>query len=139
MKKITTLLTAGLLTVISASAIACPKGTTLVGGTGPNHKGGSCVAVNPAAQAAQKAKADAAKTKVSTTKAQASTQAVADKAKTDATLAKSKADTTAKAKVDTAAKAKMDMTTKTKADVATKTQAVKDKAVKTTSTNPLKP
>ena len=58
MKKITTLLTAGLLTVISASAIACPKGTTLVGGTGPNHKGGSCVAVNPAAQAAQKAKAD---------------------------------------------------------------------------------
>lgn len=114
MKKITTLLTAGLLTVISASAIACPKGTTLVGGTGPNHKGGSCVAVNPAAQAAQKAKADAAKTKVSATKAQASTQAVADKAKTD-------------------------MTTKAKVDVVTKTQAVKDKTVKTTSTNPLKP
>ena len=56
---------------------------------------------------------------------------VADKAKTDATLAKSK--------TDTAAKAKMDMTTKAKADIATKTQTVKDKAVKTTSTNPLKP
>ena len=50
MKKITTLVTAGLFTILSASAFACPKGTTLVGGTGPNHKGGSCVAANGAAQ-----------------------------------------------------------------------------------------
>ncbi|MDR2061853.1 MAG: hypothetical protein LBQ29_10710, partial [Acinetobacter sp.] len=40
MRKIATILTAGLFTVLSASAFACPKGTQLQGGTGPNHKGG---------------------------------------------------------------------------------------------------
>ena len=45
-KKIATILTATLLSVLSASAMACPKGTTLTGGTGPNHKGGSCVPAN---------------------------------------------------------------------------------------------
>nr|WP_171255385.1 hypothetical protein [Acinetobacter sp. SFB] len=29
--------------MLSATAFACPKGTTMMGGTGPNHKGGKCV------------------------------------------------------------------------------------------------
>ena len=43
MKKISTLVVAGLFTMLSATAFACPKGTSLSGGTGPNHKGGKCV------------------------------------------------------------------------------------------------
>ncbi|MBV6574045.1 hypothetical protein JL980_14435, partial [Acinetobacter baumannii] len=43
-------------------AFACPKGTQLQGGTGPNHKGGKCVAVHGKATA-QKAKKEATKTK----------------------------------------------------------------------------
>lgn len=35
----------GLTLAASGTAMACPKGTTLVGGTGPNHKGGKCVVV----------------------------------------------------------------------------------------------
>lgn len=35
---------AGLFTMLSATAFACPKGTSLSGGSGPNHKGGKCVA-----------------------------------------------------------------------------------------------
>lgn len=48
MKKITTYIAATTLTLLSVSAFACPKGTTLTGGTGPNHKGGKCVAVTTA-------------------------------------------------------------------------------------------
>ena len=44
MKKISTLVVAGLFSMLSATAFACPKGTSLSGGTGPNHKGGKCVA-----------------------------------------------------------------------------------------------
>jgi hypothetical protein len=44
MKKLSTILTAGVLAMLSVSAFACPKGTQLQGGTGPNHKGGKCVA-----------------------------------------------------------------------------------------------
>ena len=36
-----------LFTLYSASVLAgpgCPQGTTLTGGTGPEHKGGKCVA-----------------------------------------------------------------------------------------------
>ncbi|MEG2636834.1 MAG: hypothetical protein RSA09_09975 [Acinetobacter sp.] len=44
MKKISTFIAAGLLTTLSATAFACPQGTTLSGGTGANHKGGKCVA-----------------------------------------------------------------------------------------------
>ena len=51
-KKIATVLTATLFSVLSATAMACPKGTTLTGGTGPNHKGGSCVPVNVQKQTA---------------------------------------------------------------------------------------
>ncbi len=54
MKKITRLLSVGFISFISVTAMACPKGTTLTGGTGPNHKGGTCVPVN-----AQKLVADA--------------------------------------------------------------------------------
>ena len=31
------------LSLVSLTSLACPKGTTLVGGTGPCHKGGTCV------------------------------------------------------------------------------------------------
>ena len=44
MKKISTFIAAGLFTTLSATAFACPQGTTLSGGTGTNHKGGKCVA-----------------------------------------------------------------------------------------------
>lgn len=32
------------LTSLSVTAFACPKGSSLQGGTGPHHKGGKCVA-----------------------------------------------------------------------------------------------
>lgn len=57
MKKIATILTAIILASASANAMACPKGTTLVGGTGPNHKGGKCVKKADAPKKASK-KAD---------------------------------------------------------------------------------
>lgn len=57
MKKIATILTAIILASASANAMACPKGTTLVGGTGPNHKGGKCVKKADAPKKANK-KAD---------------------------------------------------------------------------------
>ena len=31
------------LSFVSLASLACPKGTTLIGGTGPYHKGGTCV------------------------------------------------------------------------------------------------
>ncbi len=48
MKKILTSAVALTFAVLSASAMACPKGTTLQGGTGPKHKGGKCVLVHKA-------------------------------------------------------------------------------------------
>lgn len=62
MKKLSTILTAGVLAMLSVSAFACPKGTQLQGGTGPNHKGGKCVAVH-GKTTAQKAKKEVTKTK----------------------------------------------------------------------------
>jgi hypothetical protein len=49
----------------SVTAFACPKGTHLVGGTGPHHKGGKCVAIDGKASEAKAAgaKADAKKSK----------------------------------------------------------------------------
>lgn len=32
--------------MLSATAFACPQGTTLSGGTGANHKGGTCISVS---------------------------------------------------------------------------------------------
>lgn len=43
MNSISKILSVSLISLVSATAIACPKGTTLQGGTGPNHKGGHCV------------------------------------------------------------------------------------------------
>lgn len=55
MKKITSVLTASLFVLFSATAMACPQGTTLTGGTGTNHKGGKCVSIaNVKAQTKQK-------------------------------------------------------------------------------------
>lgn len=64
MKKLSTILTAGVLAMLSVSAFACPKGTQLQGGTGPNHKGGKCVAAHGKATAKKevvKAKQDVKK------------------------------------------------------------------------------
>ena len=58
MKKISTFIAAGLLTTISATAFACPRGTTLSGGTGANHKGGKCVATMNVAKHDQAMKQD---------------------------------------------------------------------------------
>lgn len=46
------------LGLASSAAFACPKGTHLVGGSGPHHKGGKCVAAAEA-KAAETAPADA--------------------------------------------------------------------------------
>lgn len=60
MKLSTTIISASLFTLISATAnAACPKGTTLQGGTGPHHHGGKCVVV--AAKKAPHAHADSSK------------------------------------------------------------------------------
>jgi len=42
MKKLTAFLLVSLLGLLSASALACPKGQHPYGGTGPHHKGGYC-------------------------------------------------------------------------------------------------
>lgn len=91
MKKLSTIIAAGVLSVLSATAFACPKGTTLTGGTGANHKGGKCVATQPvqahkqslktvAKTEAKVAKTEAQKANVSAQKAKAS----AEKATKDA-------------------------------------------------------
>ena len=36
------------LSLVSLNSLACPKGTSLTGGTGPHHKGGTCVATGKA-------------------------------------------------------------------------------------------
>ena len=69
MKKLSTILTAGVLAMLSVSAFACPKGTQLQGGTGPHHKGGKCVAVS-GKTTAQKAKKEAEKIEKAARKAQ---------------------------------------------------------------------
>ncbi|WP_410565590.1 hypothetical protein [Acinetobacter sp. H1(2024)] len=58
MKKLSTILTAGVLAMLSVSAFACPKGTQLQGGTGPHHKGGKCVAISGKTTAKKEAKKD---------------------------------------------------------------------------------
>ncbi|QEK35991.1 hypothetical protein [Acinetobacter johnsonii] len=58
MKKISTFIAAGLFTMLSATAFACPQGTTLSGGTGANHKGGKCVATMNVAKHDQAMKQD---------------------------------------------------------------------------------
>ena len=58
MKKISTFIAAGLFTMLSATAFACPQGTTLAGGSGPNHKGGKCVSVTAMTKHDKMAKQD---------------------------------------------------------------------------------
>ncbi len=95
MRKIATILTAGLFTVLSASAFACPKGTQLQGGTGPNHKGGKCVAASvvktkkAAAKTTQAAKHDMTKMK-DTTKRDAMKAATDSKKVASTTASKAK-------------------------------------------------
>jgi hypothetical protein len=43
MKKIAIVGLMALLSIVSLSASACPKGTHPTGGTGSHHKGGTCV------------------------------------------------------------------------------------------------
>lgn len=43
MKKILASVAVLSLAIVSANAMACPKGSSLQGGTGPHHKGGKCV------------------------------------------------------------------------------------------------
>jgi hypothetical protein len=43
------------LSLVSLTSFACPKGTSLVGGTGPHHKGGTCVATGKASPKASPA------------------------------------------------------------------------------------
>jgi hypothetical protein len=57
MKKISVIILSSTLAFMSATAFACPKGTSLQGGTGPNHKGGKCVAVSGAKAKPTKAEA----------------------------------------------------------------------------------
>ena len=54
MKKLSTIFTAAIFTMLSATAFACPKGMTMTGGTGPNHKGGTCVTIKEAKKHAAK-------------------------------------------------------------------------------------
>jgi hypothetical protein len=42
MKKLIAYTLVSLLSIIAASANACPRGTHPVGGTGSHHKGGTC-------------------------------------------------------------------------------------------------
>ena len=114
MKKISTLIAAGLLTMLSATAFAaCPAGTALAGGSGPDHKGGKCVTTTPMTkqekmtQHNKMVKQDAMKTDhmaAKSTKHAEAAKTHAAKAKTEATKAKTDA---TKAKTDTA-KAKAD-------------------------------
>jgi len=70
MKRLMSLVLVTALTAFSASAMACPKGTTLTGGTGMHHQGGKCVAnglLKQQAQASKKAAAHSTKVKVSHT------------------------------------------------------------------------
>lgn len=69
MKKISTLFAAGMFSLLSATAFACPQGTTLTGGTGPNHKGGKCVAAATVKHQAQMAKNEAGQAQQHATKA----------------------------------------------------------------------
>ena len=107
MKKISTLIAAGLLTMLSATAFAaCPAGTTLAGGSGPDHKGGKCVTTTQMTkqekmtQHNKMVKQDAMKTDhmaAKSTKHAEAAKTHAAKAKTEATKAKTDA---TKAKAD---------------------------------------
>ncbi|MFZ0331473.1 MAG: hypothetical protein WAL54_09780 [Acinetobacter bohemicus] len=84
MKKISTFIAAGLFTMLSATAFACPQGTTLAGGSGPNHKGGKCVPATAMAKQDKMMKQDSMKTNNMADKShKAAPVADAHKAKTE--------------------------------------------------------
>ncbi|RKG35733.1 hypothetical protein D7V21_02345 [Acinetobacter guerrae] len=82
MKKISVIILSSTLALLSATAFACPKGTTLQGGTGPNHKGGKCVAASGAKTKPAKTEAKKTSQTVKTTEVKTSKP---EKAKTTAT------------------------------------------------------
>lgn len=70
MNKLTTFVLVTTLSIFSASAMACPKGTSLSGGIGMHHQGGKCVSnglLKKQAQEAKKAAAHSTKTKMTHT------------------------------------------------------------------------
>ncbi|KAA8733267.1 hypothetical protein F4V57_08555 [Acinetobacter qingfengensis] len=76
MKKMMTYVVGLTFAALSATAMACPKGTTLQGGTGPNHKGGKCVAVTAKKVQAKKTEVKSTEAKkVEAKKTQATKQA----------------------------------------------------------------
>ncbi len=87
--KFLTAITATTLLTVGTAAMACPAGTTLVGGTGPNHKGGNCVAVHlkKKAPAAAVAKKDAGKVAEAAKSSTPATPATPAKPVTPAALA----------------------------------------------------
>lgn len=121
MKKITTVIAASVLAMISATTFACPKGTTLTGGVGPHHQGGKCV-TSTGAPAAKAVKKDANKA-----------QATAVKAKDDSQKAKDSAAKDSAAKANTAAVQANDKAAKAKAAADAKAKAAADAKAKTAS------
>lgn len=85
MNKMKTVIASGLLAMFSAATFACPAGTTLTGGTGANHKGGTCVSALKAGKAAEHAKKDAVKAKNQAIKAKDQAQLSAEKVKNSST------------------------------------------------------
>jgi len=70
--------------MLSATAFACPQGTTLAGGSGPNHKGGKCVPATAMAKQDQMMKQNSMKTNNMADKShKAAPVADAHKAKTE--------------------------------------------------------
>lgn len=114
MKKITTVIAASVLAMISATTFACPKGTTLTGGVGPHHQGGKCV-TSTGAPAAKAVKKDANKAQATAVKAKDDSQKAKDSA--------AKANTTAVQANDKAAKAKAAADAKAKAAAASEAKA----------------
>ena len=74
------------LGLASATAFACPKGTHLVGGTGPHHKGGKCEAAadTKPAEAKPEAKAESKADTKAESKSAKKREKSADKKKAEA-------------------------------------------------------
>ncbi|SDB87417.1 hypothetical protein [Acinetobacter boissieri] len=82
MKKITCSIIALSLSALSATAFACPKGTTLQGGEGPHHKGGKCVVATGATAKKTEDKKAKVEKKVESTKEKVATKDKVEKPKT---------------------------------------------------------
>ena len=129
MKKITTVIAASVLAMISATTFACPKGTTLTGGVGPHHQGGKCV-TSTGAPAAKAVKKDANKSQATAVKAKDDSQKAKDSAAKANTAAVQANDKAAKAKAAADAKAKAAAASEAKAKAKADTKPA-EKAAKT--------